>query len=177
MANQISQIAELAQTKAFTYDNIDRLTNVSLDNSANENYGFDSVGNRTGSHLSSSYTHSAFNRLTATQSATYGYDANGNRTSKTEGGNTTTYVWDYENRLREANTPNGTVEYKYDALGRRVERTPSGEDAIQFSYDGLDVIADVDTSDMSIIKYINAPGIDNKPVGIYSDIVSVVTIP
>ena len=160
-ANQISQIADLNDTRVFGYDNLDRLTNVALNSSPFENYAFNPVGNRTSSHLSSSYTHQPFNRLTATQTANYGYNSNGNLTSKNQSGNTTTYTWDYENRLREANTPFGTVSYKYDALGRRVERIFDG-DSTEFSYDGLDVIFDVQTSDYSFIKYTNAPGIDNK---------------
>ena len=162
-ANQISQIAELAQTKALTYDNIDRLTNVALNSSSAENYSFDAVGNRTSSHLSSSYTHQPFNRLTATADTTYEYDDNGNITRKAIGEDILhNYTWDYENRLREATTRNGAVEYKYDALGRRVERTVAGEDAVQFTYDGLDTIFDLNTSDMSGTKYINGLGIDNK---------------
>ena len=54
-ANQISQIAEVAQTRNFGYDAVDRLTNVA--GSASENYTFDRVGNRNSSHLSPSYSY------------------------------------------------------------------------------------------------------------------------
>ena len=53
-ANQISQIADLTNTRNFTYDNINRLTDVSVSGSSVENYAFDVVGNRTASHLNSS---------------------------------------------------------------------------------------------------------------------------
>jgi len=48
-ANQINQIAELAQTKNFSYDNVDRLTNMTSATLPTETYAFDSVGNRTSS--------------------------------------------------------------------------------------------------------------------------------
>lgn len=46
-ANQISQIAGLSQTRVFTYDNIDRLTGVSVGGTPVESYTYDAVCNRT----------------------------------------------------------------------------------------------------------------------------------
>jgi YD repeat-containing protein len=37
---------------------------------------------------------------------------------------TTQYAWDFEHRLTQVTLPSGDiVAYKYDALGRRIERT------------------------------------------------------
>jgi YD repeat-containing protein len=84
-----------------------------------ENCTYEGVGNRTASHLSTSYSYQPFNRLTSTANATHSYDANGNLTSKTESAGSTGYAWDFENRLKQVTLPNGnTVSYKYDALGR-----------------------------------------------------------
>ncbi len=161
-ANQINQIAELTQTKNFSYDNVDRLTAMT-NGTANESYNFDSVGNRTSSHLSASYNYQPFNRLVSTENSTssYNYDANGNMVSKSEGKELWRYVWDYENRMTTASTRKQTVRYRYDALGRRVQRYfVGGKENTKFIYDGLDVVAD-DNSGV-LTKYQNGLGIDNK---------------
>jgi YD repeat-containing protein len=108
-ANQIISITGTAGTRNFGYDNSDRLTTVT--GSQTENYSYDDVGNRTSSHLSSSYSYQqgAFNRLTATQTATYSFDANGNVTSKTEGTNKWYYSYDRENRLTNATKFGGLI--------------------------------------------------------------------
>ena len=160
-ANQISQIAELTQTKSFGYDTTDRLTSMT-NGTTNENYAFDGVGNRTSSQRSSTYNYQPFNRVTATQTANYNNDANGNMVSKSEGANFWRYGWDYENRLVTASTRKQTVRYRYDALGRRVQRyfVRGGGENTKFIYDGLDIVMD-DNSGV-LTKYQNGLGIDNK---------------
>ena len=158
-ANQISQIAQLAQTKNFTYDAVDRLTQATNGTTASENYNFDAVGNRTSSHLSASYGYQPFNKLVSTATGTYGYDANGNLISKTGATGSWTYTWDYENRMTSATNGTNTVTYTYDALGRRIRRT-QGASVTKFVYDGMDVIRD-DASGI-ITRYQNGSGVDNK---------------
>jgi RHS repeat-associated protein len=82
--------------------------------------------------------------------------------SKSEGSNYWRYGWDYENRLTEASTRKRTVRYRYDALGRRVQRyfSRGGKDNTKFTYDGQDVVQD--NNDGVITKYQNGLGIDNK---------------
>jgi RHS repeat-associated protein len=100
--------------------------------------------------------------LTNTNTATFTYDSNGNVSAKTDAAGTTQYSWDFENRLKQVTLPNGrTVAYKYDALGRRVQRTPSVGISTNFVYDGSDVIKDLN-SDGSTVDYVDGPGIDNK---------------
>jgi YD repeat-containing protein len=59
---------------------------------------------------------------------TYTYDENGNLTSKTgkANGEMTTYTYDAENQLIRADRPGIVAEYRYDALGRRIERNVNG---------------------------------------------------
>jgi RHS repeat-associated protein len=122
---------------------------------------FDYVGNRTSSHRSSTYGIQPFNKLISTATADYGYDANGNMTSKGEGSNFWRYTWDYENRMGSASTRKQTVRYKYDALGRRVQRAiAGGKENTKFTYDGQDVL--VDDNSGTLTKYLNGGGIDNK---------------
>ena len=54
---------------------------------------------------------------------TYSYDQNGNLTQKTTDGVTTTYMWDYANRLIALGSGGATSTYGYDAFGSRVFQT------------------------------------------------------
>ena len=51
---------------------------------------------------------------------TYSYDQNGNLSQKTTDGVTTTYLWDYANRLIALGSGGATTTYGYDAFGSRV---------------------------------------------------------
>ncbi|MEJ7623687.1 MAG: RHS repeat-associated core domain-containing protein [Pyrinomonadaceae bacterium] len=112
--------------------------------------------------MSASYSYQPFNKLTNTATASYAYNANGNIISKVDASGTTQYVWDYENRLKQVIKPDATsVSYKYDALGRRAERSLSTGAWTRFTHDGPDVIKDTN-SDTTTVSYLNGLGIDNK---------------
>ena len=161
-AQQINQITEPSRTRTFSYDNVDRVTATTNTAGLAESYAYDSVGNRTSSHLSASYTHQPFNKLTATSGATYSYNNNGNMTSRTDASGLWQLAYDFENRLKQVTRPDGgSVSYKYDALGRRVQRQPSVGVSTNYTHDGQDVILD-QNSDSTTIAYINGFGIDEK---------------
>ena len=161
--SNITQMTDGVGSHNYTYDTRDRLTAATHPNQTNESYTYDDVGNRTASHEGSSYTYQAFNRLVTANGASFGYDANGNLTSKTDTSGSWTYSWDYENRLKQASEANGaTVNYAYDALGRRVHLTSSAGGITKFVYDGSDVIRDLDVNGNTITDYVSGPGIDNK---------------
>ena len=170
-ASQISQIAGLSQTRNFTYDDLDRLTEVSVSSTPVESYSYDAVGNRTASHLIASHSYDPFNILTNSDSTTYTHDANGSRSTRVDNvseGDTPTYVtknyaWDEENRLVmygiESQMISSPVAYEYDAFGRRVKRSHQLIEK-EFIYDGMDVLMDDDSTTQ--VTYQNGPGIDNK---------------
>jgi RHS repeat-associated protein len=161
-AGNITQNVDQSGTHAYGYDAIDRLTSASYPATGNESYAYDPVGNRTSSQRSASYGYQPFNRLTNTDTAGYLYDNNGNMISKSDGAGTTQFQWDFENRLTQVVTPSaGSVTYKYDALGRRIQSTPSTGVLTNFTYDGDDVAQDK-TSTNVITEYLNGPGVDNK---------------
>ena len=54
---------------------------------------------------------------------TFSYDNDGNLVQKTVDGTTTTYVWDYANRLIALGSGGATTTYGYDAFGTRVLQT------------------------------------------------------
>jgi RHS repeat-associated protein len=161
-ASQITQIVEPTQTRNFAYDSIDRLTTVQNPTQTVESYTYDAVGNRTASHQSSSYSYQPFNRVVAIGSNTYTYDSNGNLMQKIDTNGTWTYAWDYENRLKQVTRPDSTtVSYKYDALGRRIQRSKSAGGSTNYIYDGVNVIKDIN-SDGSTVDYLNGLGVDDK---------------
>lgn len=160
-ANQISQITEPGRTRSFTYDALDRLTAVSDSVLGSESYAYDAVGNRTSSHLSSSYTYSGFNRLTATQNASYTYDNNGVMASRTDANGTINFGHDSDGRLINSYDDQFNFsEYRYDALGRRIYYWNPYQVPYEYTYDGHDVL--VSYFGGSPTKYQNGPGIDNK---------------
>lgn len=161
-AGQITQNVDQSGTHVYGYDALDRLTSATYTGTPAESYAYDSVGNRTSSQRSASYSYQPFNRMTATSTASYLYDNNGKMTSKNDPSGTTQFAWDFENRLTQVVTPSaGSVTYKYDALGRRIQSAPSTGASTNFTYDGDDVAQDK-TSTNVITEYLNGPGIDNK---------------
>lgn len=160
-ANRISSWLDSSGNRTLSYDAADRLLSVLL-TGGNESYGYDAVGNRTSSHLSATYGYQAVNKLTSTASATYTYNNNGNTLSKTDGSGTRNFSWDSENQLTQVTLPGGlSVDYKYDALGRRIQRTTSAGGDERFVYDGDDVVEDLDSSLAVITSYLNGLGSDD----------------
>jgi len=93
-------------------------------------------------------------------------------TSKSDSNGQWNYFYDYENRLVSARKfggliprANESVNYQYDALGRRVVRQDKKTGRTEFTHDGMDVIQDrfekTDGS-LSTTNYINGLGIDDK---------------
>jgi RHS repeat-associated protein len=151
-------------TSSYTYDRIYELTQVLQGANTTESYSYDPVGNRLSSLGVSSYTNNSSNELTATSNASYTYDYNGNTTSKTDSTGTTSYSWDYENRLTSVTLPNsgGTVTFKYDPFGRRIEKISPTTTSI-FAYEGPNVIETVNSSGGVVARYTYGPNMD-EPV-------------
>jgi len=104
-------------------------------------YGYDPIGNRDeykeGTDPNTAYTTNSRNQYTATTnpSESFSYDDDGNLTDD----GTWDYTWDAENRLitvePDATPKNGDkkVEFVYDFLGRRVEKTVSTHNGTSWS--------------------------------------------
>jgi RHS repeat-associated protein len=126
-----------------TYDDADQLTALSYDRSGTHigdlAYGYDQAGRRTGQSGSlaslglpasvSSASYDAANRLTNWGGAAVTYDSNGNMSAL----GASTYNWNVRDQLTA--TSDGSGQFAYDALGRRVNRTIAGF-SIPYLYDG-----------------------------------------
>lgn len=148
-------------TSNYTYDPLYELTKVTQGTNTTESYSYDLVGNRLSSLGAAPYSYNASNELTSTPSASYSYDYNGNTTSETISSNATNYTWDFENRLTQVTLPGtgGTVTFKYDPFGRRVEKTSPTATNI-FAYDGDNLVQTVSGSGSEVAGFAQGLGLD-----------------
>ncbi|MGC1413936.1 MAG: RHS repeat-associated core domain-containing protein [Candidatus Acidiferrum sp.] len=148
-------------TSNYTYDPIYELTQVTQATNTTESYTYDAVGNRLSSLGVSSYTNNSSNELTSTSNATYTYDYNGNTQTKVVGSNTTSFAWDYENRLSSVTLPGsgGTVSFKYDPFGRRIYKSSSSGTSV-FAYDGDNLIEETNSSGTAVARYAQTTNVD-----------------
>lgn len=103
----------------------------------------------------------AANRIRQFNQSFFTFDAIGQPLTKTDTNSTTHFEWDTRGRLTKVTLPNGQiVEYGYDAIGRRINRTANGVTTL-FVYDDADVVLDR-SSDGSRTDYLNGSGIDRK---------------
>jgi RHS repeat-associated protein len=148
----------LGTTLTYAYDNIYQLLTAKQGTTTKESYTYDPVGNRLSSVGVSPYSYNSSNQLTSIPGTTYTYDNNGNTKTKTTAAGTTTYTWDYENRLTQVVLPGtgGTVTYKYDPFGRRAQKafTQGGTTTTtNYLYDGMDLLEEVDSSGNVLARY------------------------
>jgi YD repeat-containing protein len=123
------------------------------------------VGNRLSSVGVNPYQYNASNQLTSIPGTTYTYDNNGNTKTKTTAAGTTAYTWDFENRLTQVALPGttGTVTYKYDPFGRRVQKafTQGGTTTTtNYLYDGRNSLEELDATGNVLARYNQGPSID-----------------
>ncbi len=155
---------------AYQYDTADRVTSIAYakpDNTVIESvaYSYDAGGQRilktqgqsglSGAVFAAAYDEA--NRLTSItlngEPVTLGYDANGNLTSKSGPvSGTTSYSWSARNQLASISAPGGSASFKYDALGRRIEKTVNG-DTTGFLYDGAQAIAELKGSALDTVYH------------------------
>ncbi len=189
------QDAQYEQTIDYTYDLTGQLTFADFDTQDDETYVYDLNGNRITSKVGDdarAYTTDIANQLASDGIYRYEYDGEGNRTKRVhiENGETRTFIYDHHNRLvrvddwssdpGDPQSPSAgailtqSVEYTYDAFGRRIAREvdPDGTSAQSgekefYAFDGHNVWADYDESGIAATRYLLGRGVD-KTVAIYS---------
>jgi RHS repeat-associated protein len=148
------------------------------------NYSYDASGNRTSMNRASvnlplrndvaNTNYNEANQMLRYNAASDNitYDENGNMVSKTDNCGTTSFIWDARNRLIGINGFTNdcslfTANFKYDALGRRIEKTINGR-TIQYLYEGLDIVQEIENSVVSA-NYVRTLNIDEPLARIKAD--------
>ena len=139
-----------AQTQQFLgYDNENRLTNWKRGTNETQSWVLSKVGDWTSTTINGTAqtrTHSAVHEVTALGATPINYDLKGNLTLNQDG---SLYNWDSENRLTSSTVVDATygasdtVTYRYDALGRRVQKTVYGM-VTTFIHAGAQVVHEFD---------------------------------
>src|SRR5271156_5963261 len=160
--NRTSRTPEPSGTASnFTYDPIYELTQVTQGASTTESYTFDPVGNRLSNLAGSGWSYNSSNELGSRTGYTYTYDNNGNTATEVNSSGTTTFAWDYENRLTSVTLPGsgGTVTFKYDPFGRRIYKSSSTATSV-YAYDGDNLIEETNSTGAVVARYEQTQNID-----------------
>src|SRR5690606_5840526 len=95
--------------------------------------------------------------------ASYSYDARGSLTSD----GTRSYAYDFDNRLTSVTGVGGAVALSYDPAGRLYETSQSGGATVRFQYDGANMVAEYDASNVLQKRYVQGLGLDT-PLVVYT---------
>jgi RHS repeat-associated protein len=150
----------------YTYDTLNRLTDAINPLSSNplESYSYDPVGNRTNSNQNGPSSFNQANQLLEDANFNYQYDNNGNLIRKTNRATSafTSYEYDAENRLVRVVNNGTAINYRYDGLGRRVEKEiiDAGTRMTRYVYDNEDILLELDGSNNIVARYTHGPSID-----------------
>ena len=151
-----------AGTHEYTFDLLSQVTGASHPVAAAESYAYDSVGNRTGSHLSTAYQLNLRNQVLADDDFDYSYDANGNLVAEIERatGATTSYQYDSDDQLVRIDFPGGGfASYRYDGVGRRIAKNVDGQ-VTQYVYDDNGILLEYAAGSL-VARYTHTPeGVD-----------------
>ncbi|MFH1370388.1 MAG: RHS repeat-associated core domain-containing protein [Planctomycetota bacterium] len=158
--NRLSMKQGDANTQGHYYDNLYQLIYVDYNDGNTTNYYYDALGNRTqvtnGSEIT--YESNKLNQYVEVNNVNFIYDKNGNLTYDGREG----YIYDCENRLTGLMTGHN-VSYKYDFAGRRVLKSrfnPQPPTVTKYTYDGEQIIADYNDTNVLQRKYVYGPEID-----------------
>ncbi|MFJ3377466.1 RHS repeat-associated core domain-containing protein [Pseudomonas sp. NPDC086112] len=145
--------------RSYHYDPLDRLINVR--GATPESFAHDPAGNLLGQNNepTANLANVKGNRLLMQGDRHYDYDAYGNLIRERRGAGqklVTEYRYDCQHRLIGVSLPGGSVaSYKYDAFGRRIEKTVDGH-TTEFLWQGERLIAE--SGDNRYRSYIYEPG-------------------
>ena len=145
--------------RSYHYDPLDRL--ISVRGAMPESFSHDPAGNLLGQNdlPVANLANVKGNRLLMQGDRHYDYDAYGNLIRESRGTGqklVTEYRYDCQHRLIGVSLPGGsTATYKYDAFGRRIEKTVDGH-TTEFLWQGERLIAE--SAENRYRSYIYEPG-------------------
>jgi RHS repeat-associated protein len=159
---------------SFEYDSIYRLIESSTTPAAGPvetvSYAFDGAQNRTAVPAgpdAGAYTQDAtapapadrqVNQYSQTPFDARRYDANGNLTAL-DAPAPATVVYDHRNRMVAYAAPGASGSYRYDALGRRIERRVNAE-TVRYFYAGARVCEEQGGDGTALATYVDGNGVD-----------------
>ena len=145
----------------YGYDNIYQLLSATQGATTTESYTYDSVGNRLSDLTTSGWSNNTSNELASRPGVSYTFDNNGNELTKVDSTGTTSYTWDFENRLTSVTLPGsgGTVQFSYDPFGRSIKKSSSAGTSI-FTYDLDNLVEETNSSGNVVSRYAQAESID-----------------
>lgn len=145
--------------RSYHYDPLDRL--ISVRGATPESFAHDPAGNLLGqsNEGTANLANVKGNRLLMQGDRHYDYDAYGNLIRERRGTGqklVTEYRYDCQHRLVGVSLPGGSIaSYKYDAFGRRIEKTVDGH-TTEFLWQGERLIAE--SAENRYRSYIYEPG-------------------
>ena len=148
-------------TTNYGYDPIYELKTAMQGTNTTESYTYDAVGNRLTDLGSPAWTYNTSNELNTRPNVTYTYDANGNTQTEVTSAGTTTFNWDFENRLTSVVLPGtgGTISFKYDPFGRRIYKSSSTATSV-YAYDDRNLIEEVNSAGAVVARYAQGLNLD-----------------
>jgi YD repeat-containing protein len=163
----------VASPLSYLYDDLSQTKDAThpLPAGPAESFTYDPVGNRLGRDgQATNNVIGVGNRLLEDEQFCYGYDLNGNLETKTVKvaaactGGVTNFTFDPENRLVRIDFPGGGfAAYRYDGLGRRIEKDVDGQ-ITRYLYDAEDILFEFDGTNTLLARYTHGPGIDDPLV-------------
>ena len=150
---------------SYTYDPMGRLRTVTKDNVLVEEYRYNANGARIYEMNSlrgiaeRGSAYSDEDHLLTAGAVKYEYDHDGFLTTKTDGSEVTTYDYSARGELLHVDLPDGTVEYVYDPLGRRIAKKVNGTVLEKYLWEGMTTLLAVyDGSDNLLMRFEYADG-------------------
>ncbi|HEY9284585.1 MAG TPA: RHS repeat-associated core domain-containing protein [Pyrinomonadaceae bacterium] len=156
--NQLTQTDANNHTTSYQYDRMGRRIKRTLPLGMSETYAYDAAANLTGRTdfrgRTTTFLYDAMNRverktpdasLNETPVA-FVYTPNGLRAAMTDASGLTTYAYDARDRLIKKETPQGTLNYTYDAAGNVLSvNSPNANGvSVNYTYDALNRLSAVD---------------------------------
>ena len=149
---------------SYSYDALGRLTRA-VQGASTYTYTLDAVGNL----LDGGRTHDVNHRLVSDDAKVYSYDARGNLTLEQDrvSGARVAYAWNVKNQLLRvdffadavATTPQRTLQFTYDPLGRRATKTDAGL-LVRYVYSGQDIVGTLDAGSSTLSTNVLSGAID-----------------
>lgn len=161
IGNRISKTSKEG-TENYSYDVLGQLTEVTYANGLHVVYTFDPAGNRTKvaeNGRETDYSANSLNQYREVGNISLLYDANGNMISRSGPSDTVMLNYNYNSQLSKVSNSDGSFEFAYDALGRRISKSVNGQ-VREYLHDGVYLVSQITQSGTTIAQYFHNVALD-----------------